>query len=268
MDSLSTGIFAAVSSRRLFSSFTGSPMRMRIQPGATEADIAFSSDFTDVDSTARTALLGSSDGRIVTAYDQTGLGSLDFTQGTAANQPSVKTTSLYTINGKQAFNGSGGTTSVQLATAGSVAHGIGTGDFLVSAIINKGADSPGTPLWSIGSSSSQMVGLTRGFPYNSPATYSGAFYHFPASNVPLTVGSNYVLTWTRESGTLKLYINGTVHGTTYANSTNITTDRLVLLGERTGSTWGGPDCLLECIMANTVANRVAIIATQMEYAGL
>ncbi len=269
-DALSTGIFAAISSRLLFSAFAASkPIRMRVQPGSTEADIPFASDYSDVDSTARTALLGSSDGCIVTAYDQTGLGSRDYTQGTAANQPSVKTTSLYTINGKQAFKGSVGSTGVQLATAGSVAHGIGTGDFLVSTIINRAADSVAPPLWAIGSTGFQVIGYARGFPFSSPAIYiAGTYNHFPASNAPLTVGANYVLTFTRESGTLKCYINGTLHGTTYANSTNITSDRLVLLGERTGSTWGGPDTVLEHVMATSVTNRAAIIASQMTYAGL
>lgn len=271
LDAYSTGIFAAVSSRRLFSSFVGSPLRLRVQPGATEADIAFASDFLDVDSAARSTLLGSSDGRIVTAYDQTNLGSRNFTQGTAANQPIVKDSgTLQTINNRQAWKGTSGSSSQLLATAASVSHGIGTGDFLVSAIIKRhSADSLAPPVWSIGSSSIQLCGMSRGFPYNSPGIYvAGSTKHFPESNVPLTNGQTYVLTWTRESGTLKLYVDGVVKATTHADTTNVTSDRLVILGERSGSTWSGPDCLLEILFSTSVANRAAIIANQMIYAGL
>jgi len=265
-DALATGIFAVVSSRRLFSAFTGDPMRMRVQPGATEDNIPFASDYLDVDSTARSALLGSSDGRLVTEYDQTGLGSRDFTQGTAASQPTTKATTLVTINGRQAFHGTAGASGVWLATAGSVAHGIGTGDFLVSAIIFRAPDSLGPPVWGIGSAGFQIVGLSRGFPTTQVALYiDGAIRHFDTT---LTPGQTYVVTWTRESGVCKCYINGVAETTTHSFATNIGDDRMLLLGERTGSAWSGPDCLLECVFATSVANRAAIIASQMSYAGL
>ena len=266
-DSLSTGIFAAVSSRRLFSAFTGSPMRMRVQPGATDAIIPFNGGFTDVDSTARAALLGSSDGCIVTAYDQTGLGSRDFTQGTAANQPPTKLSgTLITVNGKQAFVGVQGATGVQLATP-SVAHGIGTGDWMVSTILKRAAaDSTAPPLWAIGSATLQLVGLARGFPLLNAGVYIGGTSR--QFEPILTNGATYVLTFTRESGTVKCYLNGTVQTTTYSDSTNITSDHLVILGEKTASPWAGTDSILEMVWSTSVANRAAIIANQRTYAGV
>lgn len=268
-DSLSAGVFAAVSSRRLFSTFMGSsPMRMREQPGTTEADIAFAADYQDVSASERTSLLGSNDGRIVTAYDQTGLGSRDFTQSTAASQPKTKDSgTVVTVNGHQAMCGVSGASGVLLATAASVAHGIGTGDFLVSAIIKRaGVDSNGPPVWGIGSASPQLIGESRGFPSTPVALYiNGAIRHFDTT---LTLGQTYVITWTRESGVCKCYINGVAEATTHSHSTSITSDRIVLLGERTGGTWSGPDILNEIIFATSVTNRAAIIAAQMTYAGL
>ena len=265
LDSLSTGIFAAISSRRLFSSFAGSPMNLRIQPGATVADIPFSSDFTDVDSTARTALLGSSDGRIVTAYDQTGLGSRDFTQGTAVWQPTVKYSgSVDTVNSKQAFRGdTTGAGSMWLACP-SVAHGIGTGDFMFSLIIKRGTlNTAGRALASIGTL--------------SPAVYTRAFGPAPefyigggprAFNTTLSLNTVYVLTFTRESGTLKCYINGTAEATTHADTTNIPTSTLQILSEGTAGSAASDDSILEAIFATSVANRAAIIANQRTYAGV
>lgn len=262
LDALSTGIFAAISSRRLFSAFAASPLRMRIQPGITEADIPFASDYLDVDATARTALLGSSDGCLVTAYDQTGLGSRDFTQGTAANQPDVKLSgALVTINGKQAFRGQG--TGSQVLSTGSVAHGIGTGDFLISMIIRRGTlNTSGRPLACFGT--------------YAPAFYTRAFGSTPeiyigggpcAFNTTLSNSTNYVLTFSRESGVLKLHINGTQEATTHANSTNIPTSTITLLGEQVA--YGiGDDAMLECVFAASVANRAAIIASQRTYAGV
>ena len=262
LDSLATGIFAAISARRLFSSFVGSPMNMRIQPGATAADIPFSSDFTDVDSTARTALLGSSDGRIVTAYDQTGLGSRDFTQGTAADQLDVKLSgSLVTINGKQAFRGQGAAS--QVMGTGSVAHGIGTGDFMISLIIRRGTlNTSGRPLASFGTYAPGVY--TRGFG-STPEFYIGGAPK--AFNTTLSNNTNYVLTFSRESSVLKLHINGTQEATTHANTTNIATSTLQLLGE-TAWLGFGDDSLVEAVFATSVANRAAIIANQRTYAGV
>lgn len=264
LDSLSTGIFAAISSRRLFSSFAGSPMNLRIQPGATAADIPFSSDFTDVDSTARTALLGSSDGRIVTAYDQTGLGSRDFTQGTAVWQPTVKYSgSVDTVNSKQAFRGdTTGAGSMWLACP-SVAHGIGTGDFLMSFIIKRGAlSTAGRAIASLGNYTPAVY--TRAFG-STPEFYLGGAKVF---NTTLSLNTVYVLTFTRESGTLKCYINGTAEATTHANTTNIPTSTLQILCEGTAGSAASDDSILEAIFATSVANRAAIIANQRTYAGV
>ena len=264
-DSLSTGIFSAISSRRLFSVFTGNPMRMRVQPGATDAVIPFNGGFTDVDSTARAALLGSNDGTIITSFDQTNLGSRDYTQGTAIWQPAVKEGgSLNTINGKQAFRGDPTGAIQQWLVSPSTAHGIGTGDFLFSFIIKRGAlNTFGRCLASIGVGAPSMY--TRAFG-STPEIYIGGAPK--AFNTTLSNNTNYVLTFSRESGVLKLHINGTQEATTHANSTNIPTSTMQLMAEQPSGTAPTDDSILEAVFATSVVNRDAIIANQMTYAGL
>lgn len=257
LDGLSTGLFAAFSPRRLFATFLGSPQRMRIQPGTTEADIGFNTTFDDVNATERAALLGSSEGRLVTYYNQ--VGSNDATMATAATQPQTKDSGgVITINGKQALK-----SSAQRVSTPSISHGIGTGDFLVSMIILRGASGFYQALGAIGNYAPSFY--SRGSTANAPTIYTGVDRSF---NTALTAGQKYVLTFGRESGTLKCWVNGVQEATTHAYSTSIASAAVTLMCDAASGGNNTSDCLLEAVFGTSLANRAAIIANQMTYAGL
>jgi len=257
LDPYASGIFAAFSPRRLFSSFNGSPMRMRVQPGTTEGDIGFAATFDDVSSSARSSLLGSSEGRLVTYYNQ--VGSNDATQATAATQPQTKDSGgVITINSKQALK-----SAAQRVSTPSITHGIGTGDFLVSMIILRGATGGYQALGAIGNYAPSFY--SRGSVTNAPTIYTGVDRSF---NTALTAGQVYVLTFARESGTLKCWVNGVAEATTYAYATSIANASVTLMCDAAAGGNNTSDCLLEAVFGTSLANRAAIIANQMTYAGL
>lgn len=104
---LADGAAAAYSLRRIGTGITNA-IRVRRTSDNVEQNIGFSSDELDV--SALTSFIGSSSGRIVTWYDQSG-NSRDLTNGTTSQQPIIISSgTMYTLgtNGKPSiyFNGS------------------------------------------------------------------------------------------------------------------------------------------------------------------
>jgi hypothetical protein len=101
------GAAAAYSLRKLRSGYTGSAIRVRRSSDNTEQDIGFTSA-GNLDESALTTFVGANNGFVVTWYDQSG-NSLNATQSTAANQPSIITSgSTITQNNRTSliFDGS------------------------------------------------------------------------------------------------------------------------------------------------------------------
>tara|TARA_B100001093_G_scaffold184065_1_gene176691 strand:+ start:287 stop:1105 length:819 start_codon:yes stop_codon:yes gene_type:complete len=93
---------AAYSFRQLSNSYSGNAVKVRRASDDTELDIGFSSG--ELDTSALATHCGSSDGFVVTWYDQSG-NSNNATQSTAANQPKIYDGSAVrhiTDNGKPA----------------------------------------------------------------------------------------------------------------------------------------------------------------------
>tara|TARA_R110002012_G_scaffold81834_2_gene207045 strand:+ start:236 stop:1066 length:831 start_codon:yes stop_codon:yes gene_type:complete len=101
-----SGAAAAYSLRLLSNSYSGNAVKVRRASDNAELDIGFSSG--ELDTSALTTHCGSSDGFVVTWYDQAS--SNNATQSTTANQPKIYdgTTGVVTENGKPAveFDGS------------------------------------------------------------------------------------------------------------------------------------------------------------------
>lgn len=103
-----SGAAAAYSLRQLSNSYSGNAVKVRRASDDTELDIGFSSG--ELDTSALATHCGSSDGFVVTWYDQSG-NSNNATQSTAANQPKIYDATAerhITENGKPAidFDGS------------------------------------------------------------------------------------------------------------------------------------------------------------------
>ena len=94
-----SGAAAAYSLRQLSNSYSGNAVKVRRASDDTELDIGFSSG--ELDTSALATHCGSSNGFVVTWYDQSG-NSNNATQSTAANQPKIYdgTTGVATENGK------------------------------------------------------------------------------------------------------------------------------------------------------------------------
>jgi len=89
---------AAFSFRKIKSTFSGSPIRIRRSSDNAEQDIGFSG--RELDTASMLTFTGSNDGYIVTMYDQSGSGN-DITQSTAALQPKIVSTGAVVLdNGK------------------------------------------------------------------------------------------------------------------------------------------------------------------------
>ena len=97
-----SGAAAAYSLRKLSSSYSGNAFKVRRASDDAELNIGFSSG--QLDTSALATHCGSSDGFVVTWYDQSG-NSNNATQSTAANQPKIYdgSTGVVTENGKPAM---------------------------------------------------------------------------------------------------------------------------------------------------------------------
>lgn len=87
-DSIKTDIKAAYSVRRLFTSYTGSSMRIRRSSDNAEADIGFT-DAGDFNVSAFSAHIGAGQGFVTTWYDQSGAG-LNIVSATTTLQPELQ----------------------------------------------------------------------------------------------------------------------------------------------------------------------------------
>lgn len=98
-----SGAAAAYSLRKLSSSYSGNAFKVRRASDDAELNIGFSSG--ELDTSALATHCGSSDGFVVTWYDQSG-NSNNATQSTAANQPKIYdgSTGVVTENGKPAVD--------------------------------------------------------------------------------------------------------------------------------------------------------------------
>lgn len=99
------GAEMAFSLRKLRSAYTGSAIRVRRSSDSAEQDIGFVNN--NLDESALTTFCGSSDGLVVTWYDQAS--NKDYTNATATEQPKiVDAGSVIKVNGKAAirFDGS------------------------------------------------------------------------------------------------------------------------------------------------------------------
>lgn len=86
LDNYPTGLWAALSYRKLIDNYAGSCIRIRRSSDNTEQDIGFVGRL--IDSAAITSFVGAGDGFVRTVYDQSGNGN-HFIQTTSANQPRV-----------------------------------------------------------------------------------------------------------------------------------------------------------------------------------
>ncbi len=267
LDSVSASLIAAFSPRRLLTSFTSPPMRMRIQPGTTEADIAFNGTFDNIDTAARDTLLGSSEGRLVTYYNQ--LGSNNATQATAGSQPITKDGSgVIAVNTKQCIKGTGvGGQPLRVVTP-SIAHGIGTGDFLVSfSLLHTSPVNAENALACFGSYAPSFYSRTTSGGAK-PAMFFGGYRVFATT---LTAGQRYVITFARTSGVLRCWVNGTLDATTFSVATSIPTSAIALINDDVNGFASTNDCVAEFIFCKSGVDataRAAIIASQMSFLGL
>jgi len=263
LDTISTPALMAVSSRKLRGAYTGFQSRLRVNPGSTEGDLGFSTDGQDIDTTALAALLGSSDGALVKWYDQAPAAH-DLAQVAAAAQPQAKATTVHTINGHQAFKGSKAS-HLRISTP-SFDWGIGTGDFLISMIIKTPSFENWSALWSFGTDNPSFyvsVGASPTWELINP--FSNPFTGTVSAN---TV---YVVTLARESGTVKLWINGIQDATTVASVTNaIGNTTFTLFEDAAAGIDGGSSFVQECVIFGSAlsSDRAALMANQKAYAGL
>lgn len=80
------------------SSYSGSLIRVRRTSDSTEQDIGQDGNGL-LDESALTSFTGSSDGYIVTLYDQVSTGAINLTQSTTSNQPKIVTTGTVLTDG-------------------------------------------------------------------------------------------------------------------------------------------------------------------------
>jgi len=267
LDDYSSQLIAGFSPRRLLSSFSSAPMRMRIQPGTTESDIAFNGTFDNIDTAARDTLLGSSQGRLVTYYNQTG--SNNATQATAGIQPITKDAGgVIAVNSKQCIKGTGTGAQLYRVVTPSITHGIGTGDFLASfALVYTSPVNAENGIASFGSYAPSFYSKTNSGGAK-PALYFGAYRVFATT---LTSGQKYVITFGRESGVLKCWVNGVLDATTFSVSTSIPTSAIALVNDDVNGLGSTNDCVAEFLFFKSGIDstaRSAIIASQMAFIGL
>jgi len=108
---------AAYSLRQLSDSYSGNAVKVRRASDDTELDIGFSSG--ELDTSALATHCGSSNGFVVTWYDQSG-NSNNATQSTAANQPKIYDATAerhITENGKPAIEFDGGNDGLNISPA-------------------------------------------------------------------------------------------------------------------------------------------------------
>ncbi len=236
-----------------------------MEPGVTEADIPFSADFSNINTSQRDALLGSSDGTLVKWYNQGSFGSsVDMAQASGSIQPFAKSTSVITINGKQAFKGVK-TSNLRIVTP-STNWGIGTGDFFISLIIRHNTVENWSALFGFGNnapSANARQGGTSNFGILAPGNHV-----FTGTS---SINTDYVVSFARESGTLKLWINGIQDATTFAgNALNFGTSVFSLFTDATASFDSGSNSIQECLLyaSAMVTDRAVIMANQKTFAGL
>ena len=268
LDNYTSNLVAAwSSSRRVLSSYTGTIITVRDSTSTTEYNIGYLGN-NDLDAATLASSISTHSATLKTIYDQSG-NTRDATQATTTRQPVIAVSgTIEAINSLQAFtcdNDTGGTNKF-LGTP-STAHGIGTGDYFLTMIVR----SPGT----LGGGYEGMFGFSSfapGFYFKLSSGKLGVFsVSDKAFSSTLTTSTTYVLSFARESGTLKAWVNGTLEAATPAESANIPTTSIGLLA--TSAVVGNDPCLLtmqECFLwaSNMSASRAAIMAEQITRAGL
>lgn len=254
------------STRRLLTAFEGVPQRMRLNPGSDEADIGFSADWLDVSAAERSTLLGSSGGAITTWYDQ--LGNRNLANATTTQQPDTQIAGTpVSVNSRQAITGTGDSgTTKHLATT-SFAHGIGTGDFFLSLIVKYVSGSSSNNAVFAGTGYTPIF-YTKATGTPKPTIYWGDFKIFDST---LVTDTTYILSFGRESGTLKAWVNGVQEATTHALATSLaTTEFWIFNGGDASIGNSGADDIQEILFFGSAlaSARDAIMADQKAHAGI
>ena len=254
------------STRRLLSSFEGVPLRMRLNPGSDEADIGFSEDWLDVSATERSTLLGSSGGAITTWSDQ--LENQNLVNTTTAQQPDSQIAGTpVSVNSRQAITGTGDSGTTKHLVTASFAHGIGTGDFFLSLIVKyvSGSSSNNAVF---AATSYAPIFYTKAAGTPKPTIFWGAYKVFDTT---LVTDTTYVLSFGRESGVLKAWVNGVQEATTHALATSLaTTEFWIFNAGDAGAGNSGADDIQELLFFGSAlaSARDAIMADQKAHAGI
>lgn len=144
------------------------------------------------------------------------------TQGTTANKPKLK---LSTQNSLPAVLGD---TTDYLQTA-SIAHGIGTGDFYVCAVIRTTTNPVWSCMWANGS-------FAPGFYAKSAVSKLGVWWDSEkAFAAALSQNTTYLVELWRASGTLRAAINGVQDANSFSVSTSVANATSILFQSAAGS---------------------------------
>jgi hypothetical protein len=137
-------------------------------------------------------------------------------QSTEASRP------IYDLDVQNELSAAYFGTEERLLTSGSVSHNIGTGDFYMVAVNRYDGVRNLATLWSNGSYSPALYHQQNG----TMRIYWGGYYNFTTVN---TVG-NHIIEFYRESGVVKLAVDGVLDATTLSISTSMG-NAVTILGE-------------------------------------
>lgn len=234
-----TGAIASYSLRKLRTAYSGSAIRVRRSSDNTEQDIGFSG--CGLDTSALKSFVGSSNGLVVTWYDQSGSGN-NLTQSTAGDQPIIVSSgTIYRL---------GANPTLYFITKKFVGTAILSGASAASAYVVTAADSDppsatGAFLEMTGSGASTHQPFSDGVIYDGFCTTSRKTTGNPTNSL----ATMYLYSVFSTASDWRNYINNTLF---YSTGTNTFGNSSFIVGANASTVYQGK--ISEIIIYNSVSS--------------
>lgn len=208
-----SGASAAYSLRKLNGNYTGSAIRVERSSDNTQQDIGFSGN--SLDTTALTTFVGSSTGKVVVWYDQSGNGRNANKYSTNDLPSIVINGTTQSLNGKPALRFAGsqliaytGLTQIMGPTATTISFGVGSVDGTVAStrLMLKIDGQTATNSQTIRQNNASLESII----YNNSTTFSDN------TNVSLTAGAQFIACTQIDVSSVEISQNNQTNGATSA----------------------------------------------------